>query len=318
MNDGQKILVIKLGALGDFIQALGPMAAIRRHHPGVNITLLTTKPFLNFAQDCGYFDEIILDEKPRLLNPSGWLKLKSFFSKRKFTRVYDLQNNDRTGIYFKLIPPGTEWVGAARGASHANLSPERSAGHAFEGHVQTLALAGITDVKIDTLEWMQANISSFALRRPFVLLIPGSSPQRPEKRWPSEHYARLAQILVQWGYQPVIIGGPAERDTIEKIIRSCPETLNLSGQTSLQQIAALAREAAASIGNDTGPTHIIAATGCPVVALFSGASHPVKHAPRGENVKIIVEDDLQNLPAEKVLKSFRPRQEPPKKSASLH
>ncbi len=318
MSENQKILVIKLGALGDFIQALGPMAAIRRHHAGAHITLLTTKSFKDFAQNCGYFDEVILDEKPRLLNPSGWVKLKSFFSKGKFTRVYDLQNNDRTGIYFKLIQPGTEWVGAVRGASHANLSPDRSAGHAFEGHVQTLALAGITDVKIDTLEWMQANISSFALRRPFVLLIPGSSPQRPEKRWPAEHYARLAQILVQWGYQPVIIGGPAEQDTIEKITRSCPETLNLAGQTSLQQIAVLAREAAAAIGNDTGPTHIAAATGCPVVALFSSASHPVKHAPRGEKVDIIIEDDLKNLSPEDVLKSFRPRQEPPKKSVSLH
>jgi ADP-heptose:LPS heptosyltransferase len=318
MSERSKILVIKLGALGDFIQALGPMAAIRRHHPDADITLFTTKSFEAFASDCGYFNEIVIDEKPRLLNPGGWLKLKKFFSEKKFSRIYDLQNNDRTALYFKLIPPGTEWVGAAKGASHANLSPERSAGHAFDGHMQTLALAGITDVKIDTLEWMQGNTGVFALRKPFVLLVPGSSPQRPEKRWPAEYYARLAQILIQWGYQPVIIGGPSEQDSIEKITRSCPETLNLAGQTSLQQIAALAREAAAAIGNDTGPTHIIAATGCPVLALFSSSSHPVKHAPRGENVCIIREDNLKNLSPEDVLKSFRPRQEPPKKSASLH
>jgi ADP-heptose:LPS heptosyltransferase len=318
MTDGTKILVIKLGALGDFIQALGPMAAIRRHHPEAHITLLTTKPFKTFAEDCGYFNEVIIDEKPKLLNPRGWFKLKSFFKSGHFNRVYDLQNNDRTAFYFKLISPGTEWVGAVKGATHSNQSFDRTAGHAFDGHAQTLALAGIQDVKIDTLEWMQANISVFGLRKPFVLLIPGSAPTRPEKRWPAENFGRIAQILVQWGYQPVILGGPAEQDVVEKIMRACPEALNLAGQTILQQIAALGREAAAAIGNDTGPTHLVAATGCPVLALFSSHSHPVKHAPRGEKVEILIEDDLKNLSPEKVLKSFHPRQEPPKKSAALH
>ncbi len=320
MPQNEKILVIKLGALGDFIQALGPMAAIRRHHPQAHITLLTTKPYESFAEACGYFNEISIDEKPAAMNISGWMKIKKFFNSGNFKRVYDLQNNDRTGFYFKLLNPRKrpEWVGIARGASHRNDAPDRSAGHAFDGHVQTLALAGITDVKIDTLEWMQASVSSFPLRKPYVILIPGSSPARPEKRWPADHYARLAQILVQLGYQPVLVSGPADSDTIEKILRACPELVNLAGQTTLPQVAALAREAAAAIGNDTGPMHLVAATGCPCIALFSGTSHLVKHAPRGQYVEIILEKNLKNLTPEKVLKSFRPRFEPPKISAALH
>lgn len=318
MPDRDRILIIKLGALGDFIQALGPMAAIRRHHPDAHITLMTTRPYHTFATDCGYFNEVYVDEKPGPANLGGWLRLRKFLNGGKFKRVYDLQNSDRTGIYFRLFGRKPEWVGIARGASHRNISPDRSAGHALEGHKQTLDLAGIKDVAIDTLEWMQANISSFALRKPFVLLVPGSAPSRPEKRWPADNYARLAQILVQLGYQPVVLGGPAEIDTIEKIMRFCPEALNLAGFTTLQQIAVLARDAAAAIGNDTGPMHLIAATGCPCVALFSGVSHPVRHAPRGDKVQIVKVEDLNDLTPEKVLESFRPRQEPPKKSASLH
>lgn len=316
----EKILVIKLGALGDFIQALGPMAAIRRHHPNANITILTTAPFKKFAEGCGYFNKVHIDEKPGVLNIGGWKRLKKFLNTEKFSRIYDLQNNDRTRFYFLLLTKKnkSEWVGTARHASHRNTSPDRTSGHALEGHAQTLALAGIKDVGIDTLEWMKESIDSFGVRRPFVLLIPGCSPQRPEKRWPAENYARLAQILIQCGFQPVIIGGPADQDSVEKIMRSCPEASNLSGQTSLEQIATLAREAAASIGNDTGPLHLIAATGCPVLALFSGTSHPVKHAPRGEKVEILIENDLKKLPIEKVLEHFRPRHEPIKKSAALH
>ncbi len=318
MSTHPKILVIKLGALGDFIQALGPMAAIRRHHPQDKIVLLTTKPFESFAESCGYFDGVIVDERPGVLNLPAWRRLKKTLNVEKFTRVYDLQNNDRTGFYFKLFARKPEWVGIAPGASHRNDDPDRSKGHAFDGHVQTLRLAGINDVRIDTLEWMQENVSSFSLRKPYVLLVPGSAPARPEKRWPAEHYGRLAQVLVQLGFQPVLIGGPADIDPAEKIMRACPEALNLAGQTSLQQIAGIARGAATAIGNDTGPMHLIAATGCPCLVLFSKTSNPVKHAPMGANVTVILESDLKNLAPEKILESFRPRHEPSKHSAVLH
>ena len=71
-----RILVIKLGALGDFVQAMGPAAAIRRHHPDSAITLLTTKPYADFAAATGLFDEIWLDPRPKLLQPGAWLKLR--------------------------------------------------------------------------------------------------------------------------------------------------------------------------------------------------------------------------------------------------
>jgi len=59
-----RILVIKLGALGDFVQALAPMAAIRRHHPGAHITLLTTDPFVELAAASRWFDDIWVDSRP--------------------------------------------------------------------------------------------------------------------------------------------------------------------------------------------------------------------------------------------------------------
>jgi ADP-heptose:LPS heptosyltransferase len=81
------ILVIKLSALGDFIQALGPMAAIRRAHPDDHITMLTTKLFKNFAEKCGYFDHIIIDDRPKALNIKGWLKLRKALRAGAFNRV---------------------------------------------------------------------------------------------------------------------------------------------------------------------------------------------------------------------------------------
>lgn len=292
-----KILVIKLGALGDFIQALGPMAAIRRAHPDTHITLLTTKPFEEFARRCGYCDEIWLDRKPRALNIPGWLSLRSKLLRGGFARIYDLQNNDRTSFYFRLLPKTRrpEWVGAAKGASHANLSPERTVGHAFEGHVQTLALAGITDIEIDDLLWIKEDLAAFALPPAYALFVPGCAPQHPHKRWPAENYAAIGNLLAKRNIRPLLIGTASEAEINRRIQTLCPAAIDLTSRTSLFQIAALARKAQGAIGNDTGPMHLIAATGCPSLALFSGSSHKVKHAPRGRNVTIIQEDTLENL-----------------------
>ncbi len=317
-NIKPKILVIKLSALGDFIQALGPMKAIRAHHPDAHITLLTTAPFESFARDCGYFDEIWRDERPRWINLPSWLNFKNRLNAANFTRIYDLQNNDRSNLYFKLLKTKPEWVGTAKGASHENASEKRTTGRAIDGHKQTLALAGIKDIEIDRLDWLKGDTHHYALKKPYVLLVPGSAPEHPEKRWPAEYYGELANTLNTWGYQPVLIGTEAEEEVTAAIAEICASALDLTAQTSLAQITTLASQAAAAIGNDTGPMHLIAATSCPSIALFSRHSIPMRHAPDGENVQSIQEPALENLQPKTVLKLFKPREESPAKSAVKH
>lgn len=301
-TQADRILVIKLGALGDFIQALGPMAAIRRAHPNAHITLLTTKPYEEFAGRCGYFDQIWRDDRPKALNLAGWLALRRKLLGGNFRRVYDLQNSDRTALYLKLFAKKhrPEWVGAARGASHRNASPDRSKGHAIDGHIQTLALAGITDVKIDDLNWITEDLSPLNLPPAYVLMVPGCSAQHPHKRWPAERYAAIAASLLQRGIRPVLLGTAAESEVTRKIKALCPDSIDLTGTTTLFQIAAMAGNAAGAIGNDTGPIHLIAASGCPTLALFSGTSDKIKHAPQGKNVTILQENDLSTLNTETV------------------
>ncbi|NCO03804.1 MAG: glycosyltransferase family 9 protein [Alphaproteobacteria bacterium] len=291
----ENILIIKLGALGDFIQALGPMQAIRSHHPDAKITLLTTKPFEALVQKSGHCDEIWIDEKPRFFEFSKWRSLKKQFNEGQFLRVYDLQNNDRTSFYFKLFNPKPEWSGVAKGASHRNNSKERTAGQAFDGHKMTLKVAGIDDVKIDTLEWIQADLSNFNLRGKYALIIAGSAPQHPYKRWPAIRYGKICKELCNQGIQSVLLGTDAEREITAQIKQACPDCLDLTGQTSLDQIAVLSRSALFALGNDTGPMHLIAPTGCPTIVLFSKYSNPVRHAPKGPCVKTLKVDDLNDL-----------------------
>ncbi len=297
-NSNEKILVIKLSALGDFMQALGAMKAIKHFHKDAHITLLTTKAFKSLAEKSGYFNEIILDSKPGFFDFKGWLELRKFFANSGFIRVYDLQNNDRTGLYFRLIPAKKkpEWVGAVKGASHANLSPERTKGHAFDGHVMTLGKAGLDNVEVDDLSWIQEDISEFGLEgKTYMLCVPGCSPQHPQKRWPPGYYAEVLKGLQSQGIQTVLLGTAADEDVTSKIKDLSPDTLDLTGKTSLFQIITLAQGAKFALGNDTGPMHMIAPTGCPSLVLFSGYSNPVRHRPLGKKVEVLQKQNLCDL-----------------------
>ncbi|HPQ50976.1 MAG: glycosyltransferase family 9 protein [Alphaproteobacteria bacterium] len=300
-----KILVIKLGALGDFIYSFGAMAAIRLAHPQSHIVLLTTKPFVKMAEASQYFDEIHMDTKPKFWNVAGWLCLRSWLNHQKFSRVYDLQNNDRSSFYLRLMFPRPEWVGAASGSSHRNLSPDRVKGHAFHGHVQTLKLVGIEDVQIDPLEWMTGNIAGYGLKSPYVVLVPGSSLQHPEKRWPVESYRALAGKLIRNGYHPVLLGSDAEAETNEQIARGLDDVVNLTGKTTLFDLPALARGSVGAIGNDTGPMHIMCVTGIPSIVLFCSQKSTIqKHGPQGAQAKAIEAFDLSDVSVSNVLDQF--------------
>ncbi len=297
------ILVIRLSALGDFIMALPAMAAIRRHHAGARITLLTTKPLVKFAERSGWFDKIEVDSRPTWRDPGGWIRLRRRLRAGGFDRVYDLQSQDRTALYFRLFWPGKrpEWSGIAPGASHPHTDPGRKHMHAYDIHAAQLKVAGIADIATPNLDWLDdEDIGSFDLPERFALLVPGSAPHRPAKRWPAAQYGALAGWLAGKGITSVVIGTEAEKDLAAEIGAICPHAIDLTGRTSLFAIAALARRAVAAVGNDTGPMHLIAMIGCPVISLFSSESDPKRSAPRGQSVVVMQRDDLSALSAEEV------------------
>jgi ADP-heptose:LPS heptosyltransferase len=132
-----------------------------------------------------------------------------------------------------------------------------------------------------------------------VLLVPGGSAHRPEKRWPVECYAQLASHLKARGLDIVIIGGPQESAMARHIQKAVGGARDLTGRTDFAQLAVLGAKAALAVGNDTGPTHLLAAAGAPTIALFSDASDPDLCAPRG-HVAVIRSPDLQALPVSTV------------------
>lgn len=298
----RRILVIKLGALGDLVLAFGPFEAIRRHHPDAKITLLTTKPYKKLLQKSGWFDEIITDRRPSIWQIKEWIDLRKKLVSGGFDRVYDLQTSDRSGWYFRLMGPSArpEWSGVVSGCSHPHTNPQRDYMHTIERQAEQLGMAGIRAVPKAQLSWIQSNIEAFGLPPKYALLVAGGSSHRPRKRWPTDKFLALARVLSQRGVLPVFLGGLHERQISEYLLDQKLCVLDLIGKTSLEDIVTISRGAAVAVGNDTGPMHLIAASDCPTLVLFSAASDFKLTCPRGSLVTIISRNDLTKLEMEKV------------------
>ena len=142
----------------------------------------------------------------------------------------------------------------------------------------------------------------------YALLVPGGSERRGNKRWPVHQFKELAQKLAALGLRVVLIGQASESVLHSTVADKLDGVISLAGATTLAEVAALGRSATVSIGNDTGPMHILAAGRRPTFVLFGGASQPALCAPRGENVRCLISRDhgpIEDLSVGQVWEALR-------------
>lgn len=301
MGAVDRILVIRLGALGDFALSFPAFADIRAHHAGGHITLLTTAPFVSLALDSPWFDQVRVDERPSWFDLPGLARLRR--QVRGFDLVYDLQTSRRSSRYFTLAGRPA-WSGIAAGASLPHDNPGRNDLHTIARQRDQLARAGVPSAGPPDLTWLAGG--GPAVAAPYALLVPGtSSAHGGAKRWPIERFAALARVLAGRGLTPVVVGGPDDVPGAAAIRSAVPSAVSFAGRTSLQDLAGLASRAAMAIGGDTGPVHLAASMGCQVVALFSRFSNPALAAPVGR-VTLVQAASLADLPVERVVAALPP------------
>lgn len=276
----ERILIIRLSALGDLVLCMGAFAAIRAKHPQAEIVLLTTQPFAAFGMMMPWIDRVMVDPRAKAKQVLTWFDFIRDLRRFAPTRVYDLQGKFRqTLLYYALGRP--EWSGAVKGCSHPRAWPPTPGMHYTDFLAAQLANADIVFDRAPDLSWLDDPLDGFTLPEKFALFIPGCAPQHPHKRWPAAHYAEVAKKLLAKGITPLAIGTKADAQSIDDIRTIVPEVVDMMGKTSLKQLGALARRAVCVIGNDTGPTHLAAAVGAKTVALMSEKVDPHWSSPRG-------------------------------------
>jgi len=304
----ERILVIRLGALGDLILCFQAFHEIRQAHPDAEIALLTMPAFADFARRMPWFDRVIVDLRPGAAQLGQWLRLIKDVHAFAPDRVYDLQGKLRQSLLFMLLGGpflGLQWSGAAPLCSHPRLDPPTPGMHFTEFVAAQLQLADVPPQPPADVSWLgdpaEAPLDKFSLPERYAVLIPGCATHREYKRWPAENYARLAQKLKEQGITCVAVGTRQDAATVAAIRSVFPEVVDLTGRTSLLQLAALMRGAVCVVANDTGPMHIAAAVGAPVLALMSERVDAAWNAPKGPQAKWLQGHPLAELDVEKVL-----------------
>lgn len=278
----ERILIIKLGAVGDIIMALPAIHRIRLAHPHAEIVILTSRPFEALLNACPDVDRV--DASARSGRAFESLRLARAILNEGYALIYDLQASAGTRRLLAalrlvaLTGAGRlpRWSGPFRGVSDPAPDLDRSAVRAQDRHAAQLDVAGLPTAAAPRLApdmaWLADGSTIELPQGPYALLIPGASPGGGAKRWSEAGYAALAAELRERGLTPVVLGGPEDPGLGRRILASTPGGADMVGRTSLADIAALARGARVAVGNDTGPTHLAAAMGAPTLLLVSDVS----------------------------------------------
>ncbi len=300
----KRVLVIKLGALGDLILCMASFEAIRKKHPNAEIALLTGPAFASLAMQMPWFDHVIVDQRPSFLQLGKWWKLIRDVRYYAPTRVYDFQGKFRQRIlycalhgYMGLI----EWSGAIKGCSHPRAWPPQRNMHYSDFLAAQLKNAGIDKVAEPDLSWLaEEQRQDLSLPEKYAVFVPGCAPQHQHKRWPAKSFAALAEKLAARGVTCLAVGTKHDADSINAIRAINADVVDMAGKTNLKQLASLFRGAEAVIGNDTGPTHLAAAVGAHTVALMSDQVDPYWSSPKGTHTTWLQDSPLSKLPVSKV------------------
>lgn len=311
-----RVLVVKLGALGDVIMVMPALNRIRRAHPGAELSVLTSKPFAAIFEACPDVDRV--DASARGGRSFEDWRLAADVLRGRYDVVYDLQGSSATRRLF-LCARLLSWLG--RGPLPLWSAPfpfvsapaedlDRSTVRAQDRHADqldhpSLATAGTPRATPD-LGWLAARTTAPEIAAPYVLLIPGASPGGGLKRWPEAHYRALAQWLRAEGRTPLVLGGPDDAELGRRVLDGIDGGVDCVGRTNLFDIAALALGAEAAVGNDTGPTHLAEAMGAPTLMLVSDTSASALRAPFG-GLTALYQPRLAELPVETVVEALSGR-----------
>ena len=285
-NQIEQILVIKHGALGDIIQANGILKNIRKHHSSARITLLTSSKFYSLMNKCPYINNIIIDDRYSLINIFKQASLLKKLYVNEFSLVYDLQNSFRTLVYQNFFLRSVKWITTNR--KHHQISGLR-------GLIDMLAENNISTVNTlnPDISWMANNVTKILKEKKitgnYIILIPGSSKNHAEKRWP--YYNKLAELLMKQKWKIITILGPDEKELKKTSAGFIFDNL------SWQDLAGIIKSSAYVIGNDTGPIHVASCLGKPGLAIFGPSTSDIRSELKREKFNVLKVNALSELSA---------------------
>ena len=309
----RSILLIKLSAIGDVVHTLPLLEVLRKNYPAAKIDWLVEEEAGAIIEGHQDIDRVIVSSRKswqkELFTPGQGMdtlkEIKGFLQTLRFRHydlVIDLHGLFKSGILAGLAR-GCRKIGFTGGKEGSMLFltdrpyPFDYNRHALDRYLQTAEYLGCSldswKGTIPLLEKDKERVDRLLAEKfsPEEALIAINPVARwTTKLWDEERFTLLGKRLQEELHAKVLFtGSPADHPTIERIVRNLePRPLNLAGATSLRELAYLYTRCRLLVTTDTGPMHIAAAMGVPVVALF-GPTAPRRTGPYGTGHTVIQE-----------------------------
>jgi heptosyltransferase I len=277
----QRILIVRLSAIGDVMHAVPVLNALRDALPGAFLAWVVEGRTADLLREHQALDELIALPRGWLKSPRTVLGLRRRLRSLRFDTTIDLQGLSKSAIAAWLSGArrriglaGRDGREISRWLNNELVAPTRT--HITERSLELLAPLGITRpvVRFDLAEspadavFARKILGSQQVLAPFAVINPGAS--WPSKRWPAKRLAAVARHLGQSrGLKSLVVwAGDEERGWAEQIVAGSTEYATIAPATTLCELAAIVRRASIFVGSDTGPLHLAAALGTPCVGLF--------------------------------------------------
>jgi lipopolysaccharide heptosyltransferase II len=299
LSEVRRLLIIKPSSLGDIVHALPTVAALRRRWPSAKLAWLVKREWAEVLDGNPDLDEVLAVD----LSMKGWPAAIRAVRAGRFDVVVDLQGLLRSAmlgwmsgapvrIGFANGREGSPWfytdhIPVPAASIHAvdrylliaralGAEPEKPGPSAFP-----LPHDAGAEAKVDALLAADVQMGT-------VLVALNPSARWPTKRWPAESFAAVGDRLQQQvGVRVVVVGGVEDRPVGEAVMRAMRTApIDLAGKTTMKELIALLRRLRLFITNDSGPMHLAAAVGTPVIALF-GPTDPARTGPYGAGHTIL-------------------------------
>jgi heptosyltransferase-1 len=284
-----KILLVRLGALGDIVHALPVAAALRARYPGAQIDWLVDVRHAAVLDLVPVISRRVAIDSRRA---GGMLSAVRELRRQKYDVAVDLQGLVKSAAFARLSG-APRVIGFDR--SHVREKPASffysepcdpgAASHVVDKNLAMLTAFGITErlrrfpiaVPVSAAgEAVRERVARDA-RRGYALINPGAA--WPNKRWPPERFGEVAAALAdRHALLPLVSWGPGEEEVASLIVETSGRVAMIAPPTSIGDLLALSRDARLMLSGDTGPLHLAAAVGTPIVALF-GPTDPGRNGP---------------------------------------
>lgn len=285
----RRVLIVRLGAMGDIVHALPVLASINATWPGASVDWLVEPRHRALLDVVHGLNAAIVIDTRRILGPGGWMASVAQLRASHYDLVLDVQGLIKSAVLARAAGARTV-VGFDRAHAREGLATlcytsgtdPGPAQHVVDWNLAVAKQAGCTQLRrefpLRVPEARPAVREWLARVRPFVLINPGAA--WPNKRWPAERFGEVASRVARDLGGPVyVLWGPGERPLAEQVCAAASNgAAEPTPETTLLDIVAVIARARLVVSGDTGPLHIAAALGVPLVGIF-GPTDPRRNGP---------------------------------------